>query len=153
MSSPKPLKIAALDEKDLNIVSAHVQDAVLKVGEVIWSPKQRQLIMPMNRFAWENTLDRKARRKGYERRRSVLHVDKVSGVQSSGIVLTDKTAVLSILTVVFDPLELPGGHINIVCAGDAMLRLEVECIEVRLTDLGGAWEASMRPKHPVRGTL
>ena len=59
----------------------------------------------------------------------------------------DKEAVVSVLAVLFDPVDAPGGVVTIVCSGDALFRLEVECIEARLTDLGSAWSASMRPQH------
>lgn len=148
MSPNHPIKIAALDEDDLGVLSAHVQDAVIKVSDIRWSATTGAFLLPMNRFAWEEVVPGK-RHSNDQRRRAVLHFDKVRRVQSHGVSANDKDSVLSILTVLFAPGEAPGGTINIVCAADVTIKLEVECIEARLTDLGGAWSASMRPKHSL----
>jgi len=141
------LKLVALDEEDLAVISAHVQDAVVKADEIVWSPARKQFSMPMNRFAWERTVRRQRRRGSDERRRSILHFARVEAVRSTGFSPGDREAVLAVLAVVFEEAEPPAGTITIVCAGDAAIRLDVECIEAQLTDLGGAWAASMRPKH------
>ncbi len=146
MSSKDPLKLVALDEEDLKIVSAHVQDAIVKVADILWSPREGTFIVPMNRFAWEETQGSR-RRSGNQRHRSVLHFDKVRAARSIGVTPGDPEAVLSVLAVLFAPGDAPAGAINIVCSGDVTLRLEVDYIEGRLTDLGAAWSASMRPKH------
>lgn len=145
MSPTQPLKLVALDADDLEILSAHVQDAVLKVGDVKWAPRNNTFLMPMNRFAWEAA---KKKRRSNERHRAVLHFDNVRRVRAHGVSPDDKETVLSVLAVLFEPGETaPEGVVNIVCSGDVTLRLEVDYIEARLTDLGSAWSASMRPKH------
>ena len=146
MSPKDPLKLVALDEEDLKIVSAHVQDAVLKVGDIIWSPRAGTFIAPMNRFAWEETQGPRHKRTN-ERRRAVLHFDNVRAVKSTGVGAGDKDTVLSVLAVLFEPGDAPAGTVNVVCSGDVVLRLTVDYIEARLTDLGSAWSASMRPNH------
>lgn len=147
MSPIQPLKLAALDEEDLKVLAAHVQDAVVKVADIKWSATTGAFLLPMNRFAWEMSAAA-IRRANNQRRRAVLHFDKVKRVQASGVSADDKDAVLSILTVVFEPgPEPPAGTISIICAGETTLRLEVEYIEARLSDLGAAWAASMRPEH------
>ncbi|MEM8551949.1 MAG: DUF2948 family protein [Pseudomonadota bacterium] len=146
MSSIRPLKLAALDEADLSVISAHVQDAVMKVADIRWSAGSGTVLMPMNRFAWEETGRGKSRQSN-QRRRAVLHFDRVQRFQAVGVSAKDRDAVLSVLAVVFDEADAPEGTVSVVCAGEAMLRLQVECVEARLTDLGAAWSASMRPKH------
>ncbi|MEM8663325.1 MAG: DUF2948 family protein [Pseudomonadota bacterium] len=150
MALIRPLKLAALDEEDLGVLSAHVQDAVVKVVDIKWSPAAGTLILPMNRFAWEETKKGK-RRANDQRRRAVLHFDRVTRVRSHGINTAGKDDVISILTVHYEVTEAPAGVISLVCSGDAAMQLEVECIEARLTDLGAAWSASMRPQHRVGG--
>ncbi|MBX3598785.1 MAG: DUF2948 family protein [Rhizobiaceae bacterium] len=142
-----PLKLIALDADDLEIVSAHVQDAVIKAGEIQYIPKRESLILPMNRFAWEEA--KGVLRQHNERRNSVLHIDRVTSVQSSGIPRGKSAEVLSLLAVTFAASELPAGVIELVFAGGGAIRAHVECIEARLTDFGGAWEASSRPVHKV----
>lgn len=140
-------KLFALDEDDLAVVSMHVQDAVAKVSDIVWSPPDGHFSIPMNRFVWEGTLGKAGRRGSGERRRSVLSFARVEAAKVNGLNPADKDAVVSVLAVLFEPGDAPAGAINVVCAGDAVIRLEVECIEAQLTDLGAAWEAVRRPSH------
>ena len=141
------LKLLALDADDLEVISAHVQDAVMQVGAIDYRPAEKRLLIEMNRFVWEKAGGRL--RKHNERRRAVLHFDRVLGVRSSGINRAKTQDVLSLLTIGFVEGEAPAGSVELLFAGDAALSVEVECIEARLTDLGAAWEASSRPSHGV----
>lgn len=139
------LKLLALDEEDLKIVSAHVQDAVLRVGDLKFDAAAKQFILPMYRFAWEKEASQ--RRPQPERRNSLLHFDRVSSASASGISRDKPDEVLSLLAVTYSPSDAPSGTVDLVFAGGGTIRLEVECVEARLADLGGAWEASSRPAH------
>jgi hypothetical protein len=139
------LKLLALDEEDLKIVSAHVQDAVMKVGDLDFISASRQFVVPMHRFAWEKVAT--AKKPQPERRNSVLHFDRVLSARLSGISRDRPGDVLSLLAVTFAATDTPAGTVDLVFAGGGTVRLEVECIEARLVDLGGAWEASSRPAH------
>lgn len=141
------LKLAALDEQDLNIVSAHVQDAVLKVGDLKFVPREHRFVMPMHRFAWETQTGLFPGKP--ERRYSVLHFDQVKTARAAGVARGKPADALSLLALRFHPGEAPGGIIELVFSGGGGIRLDVECIEARLADLGGAWEASSRPKHRI----
>jgi len=141
------LKIVALDEQDLSIVSAHVQDAVAKVGELEFLPGLKRFVLPLRRFVWEAASGRL--RQHNERRQSVLHFDRVLGVKTSGIRRDRPDDALSLLAVSFVPVDRPAGLIELVFSGGGALMLDVECIEARLADLGGAWAATSRPVHKV----
>ena len=39
------LKLVALDRDDLDVVSTHLQDATLSVGDVIWRPAEKRLVI------------------------------------------------------------------------------------------------------------
>lgn len=141
-----PLKLLALDDEDLAVVSAHVQDAVFKCGDLHYWPARRQFALAANRFAWEET------GKGsqpFERRRAALVFKRVRGVKSAGFDRTDKDAVQSLLAVTFEKDgEGPEGSVELVLAGGGAILLDVECIEVELADTGGAWETKRKPRHP-----
>ena len=143
----QPLRLVALDEQDLQIISAHVQDAVTKVGDLQYNAAEKQLVIPINRYAWEKKR-RLFSRRG-ERRRSVLHFNRVLGVRTSGIDRTKPDDVLSLLAIDFAATDAPAGEMVLIFAGGAAIALDVEVIEVQLTDLGGAWEAAARPRHGV----
>ena len=137
------LKLVALDEEDLTILSAHVQDAVLKVGDLRYDRKAGRFLLPLYRYVWEG------RARTPERRNSVLDFGRVTGVRSQGVPQGKPQEVLSLLAVRFEPAEQPSGTIELAFSADATIRLETECIEARLSDLGGAWEAASRPRHVI----
>ncbi len=139
------LKLVALDREDLQIVSAHVQDAVMKVGDLHYTPREKRFVVAMNRYAWEGRggLFRRKR----ERRNSVLHFDRVLAARTAGIDPARPDEVLSLLAVTFRPGEAPAGIVELAFAGGGTIRLDVECIEARLSDLGAAWQASSTPIH------
>ncbi|MEL6946564.1 MAG: DUF2948 family protein [Pseudomonadota bacterium] len=149
---PDILKLAAMDAEDLLVLSAHAQDAVIRPSEIVFEPKAKSLVIPANRFAWEAPGAQRWLFKSHERRRAALHVAHVTGVASSGMDRNDPQAVLSLLTIAFHESQDeddPGGTIELTFAGGAAMRVAVECIEIRLTDLGGAWEARSRPRHGI----
>lgn len=140
------LKLAALDEQDLAIVSAHVQDAVFKVGDMQLLAAEKRFVVALNRFAWEKK--RKLFSRRHERRRSVLHFEGVRSVRTSGVRREADEDVLSLLALRFLPgAEAPAGSIELTCSGGAAIRLDVDFIEARLTDLGAAWETTALPRH------
>jgi len=141
------LKLAALDEEDLSIISAHVQDAVMKTGEITYLKREKRFTLAMRRFAWEREKRGLFRRQPHERRLSALTFDRVLAVRSTGIDMKKPEHVLSLLAVRFLPGEAPGGTIELDFAGDTTIQLDVECIEARLSDLGAAWETPVRPRH------
>lgn len=137
------LKLLALDGEDLEVISAHVQDAVLKVGDMGYARSDRRFALLMNRYAWEAS---DPRGRG-ERRRAGLHFDFVDGAKAEGIDLGSKEGVLELLAVTFEMGAEPAGEVVFSFAGGGTVRLTVECLEARLRDLGGAWAAAAQPKH------
>ena len=141
------LRLIALDTDDLTILSAYVQDAVLKVGDLRWLPREKRLVLAMNRFAWEAAPRGSWRRKDYQRRRAALRFDRVEAIQSNGIDRDAADAVLELLAIRFEPREEPSGDVLLLFAGGATVRLKVECLEAELTDLGPAWATQHAPRH------
>ncbi|MGI9356589.1 MAG: DUF2948 family protein [Rhizobiaceae bacterium] len=145
----KDLKLLAMDAEDLTVVSAHLQDAVMRVEDLVFSGGDGKLLLGLNRFTWEAKPVRRFFSRQYGRRRSILQIDRITGLRSKGVDRSNKDAVLSILTVTFhsENVDDPSGVITITFSGEASLQARVECIEVRLSDQGGAWAASSHPRH------
>ncbi|CAN7716997.1 DUF2948 family protein [Mesorhizobium sp. LjRoot246] len=139
------LKLIALDDQDLSIVSAHVQDAVLKVSDLEFLPAAKRFLLTMNRFVWEAKSG--LFRQHNERRQAVLHFDRVLGAKTSGIDRDKPAEILSLLAISFIEISKPAGIVELIFAGGGTIMLDVECIEARLADIGGAWEATSRPIH------
>ncbi len=142
------LKLIALDKEDLEIISAHLQDAVMRVGDIAYLPKQNKFAALTNRFNWEDVHSTKKRKKKkYERRRSALRIERVLGAQLQNINLRNADMVLELLALQLEVSEEPEGYISLIFAGGGMIRLHVECIELELHDLGAAWETKNKPEH------
>jgi hypothetical protein len=140
------LKFIALDHDDLSVVSTHLQDAVVKVADIVWLPKDMRLVVGLNRFDWEATLDPSPK---YQRRRAALRFDRVLACKCRQVTSADKEAVLNLLAVEFDQADPPAGVVTLTFSGGAALRLEVECLEAELADLGATWTTTTCPGHPV----
>ena len=145
MADPDHLRVAAIDEEDLAVMSAYVQDSVLKVGDMIYLPAEHRFAVAMNRFIWEKAIDGK--RPDYERRRAALTFDRVLKVQTTGINRDRPDAVLELLAVSFTFTDNPAGSVELIFAGGGAVRLSVEVIEARLADLGAAWATHAKPNH------
>jgi hypothetical protein len=150
MSDPDRLKLAAIDEEDLAVVSAYVQDAVLKVGDMIYLPQEHRFALAMNRFTWEKAED--GRRRDYERRRAALTFDRVMSVRTSNVDRARPDIVLELLAVGFELSDAPAGRVTLFFAGNAAVEIEVEVIEARLADLGAAWSTRAKPSHDAGET-
>lgn len=141
-----PLKLAVLDEEDLEIVSTHLQDAVVKVGDVIWQPQAKRLVVGLNRFDWEQAISDKPQNC---RRRSALRFERVMSFKCRSVDPATKDGVLNLLAVEFSETDTPSGVVTLIFSGDAAMRLEVECLEAELADLGPVWTCTGRPVHAV----
>ncbi|WP_234189795.1 DUF2948 family protein [Shinella sp. NM-101] len=141
------LKLLALDTEDLSVVSAHLQDAVFKTDGLAYDARHHVFSLAVNRFVWEKAA---GRGKAFERRRAVIAFKRVNAVRSIGVDRKDTEAVFSLLAVDFTSNgEGPDGTIKLVMSGNASIALDVECVEVQLADTGGAWETSLKPRHPA----
>ncbi len=149
MTDSDTLRLAAVDEEDLAVLSAFVQDAVLKVGDMLYLPKERRFALGMNRFTWEKAED--GRRRDYERRRAALTFDRVQAVRTNAIDRSKPEAVLELLAVGFSSTDAPAGKITLVFAGGGAVEIEVEVIAARLADLGSAWATRAKPDHALAG--
>jgi len=142
------LKLLAFDAEDLSVIAAHLQDAVLRVEDMAYVKADRRFAVVANRFDWSHLADTKTKqRDGFIRRRAGLRIEHVRGAKTSGIDLSLKDRALSLLTLTFEPTEAPQGHVTLTFAGGGAVRLEVECIEAALTDLGAAWSTRRKPEH------
>jgi hypothetical protein len=139
MADPAPLRLLAKDADDLSVISAALQDAVTKIGDIAFEPKGRRLTVAFNRFRWE--ADAK------ERVRSGLQVGGVLGVKSRKLRRDAKGAVVSLLGLAFEPGEAPGGTVVFTFAGGGDLRVEVECLDVILADVSTPWPTPRAPAH------
>lgn len=142
------LKLIAFDKDDIEVVSAHLQDAIVKLCDVHWRPAEHRFVLGLGRFDWEAAQGASPE---YRRRLSVLRFDRVLSCKCRSVSPHEKNEVLNLLAVEFSETDAPSGIVTLVFSGGAALRLEVECLEVELVDLGPVWTATKCPDHPVEG--
>jgi hypothetical protein len=135
----QPLKLLAETQADLSVISAALQDAVAKIGDIAFDARARTLTLALNRYRWEG--------RAAERVRAGLQLNGVLAVQSQALRLGARDAVVDVLNVAFRAGEAPGGEILVTFAGGGALRATVECIDVVLADLSAPWPARTRPRH------
>ena len=144
----QPLKLVALDVEDLQILSAHLQDAVLRVDNAAFLPSKSRFAVIANRFDWESApAAKEARSSKFQRRRSMLRFERVLGAQMQNLRDSANSSVLELLAIQFEETDSPEGFVTLVFAGGGAIRLHVECIEAELKDLGPAWETKNLPEH------
>jgi hypothetical protein len=140
------LRLLAEDAEDLKILSAHLQDAVMRIGDLVYLPKHRRFAALVSRYCWGDDCG-----KGNSgvRVRSGLHFDGVLRVQSQDVRQDHPDAVAALLAINFAADGNGGGVIDLVLAGGGRIRLHVECIDATLRDLSEPRPAVARPAHDL----
>lgn len=133
------LKLYARDGDDIQILSAHVQDAVGQIGDMAHLRDTRRFVILFNRYCWEA--------KTPLRVRSALQIGGVISIQQRKLNQQKSDGVISLLSVQFEPKQAPAGEIGLIFAGGGEIRLEVEACEAILEDISAPWAARAQPDH------
>ena len=132
-----PLRLLAEDAVDLQIISAALQDAIMRPVDIRWEKDARRLTIVLSRFCWEC---------GGTRVMAAMQFGDVEAVKSRRLPRLPEAA-LELLALDFEPTEAPGGRVILMFAGGGDLRIDVECLDAVLTDLSDRWPARMAPTH------
>ncbi|RYE83043.1 MAG: DUF2948 family protein [Hyphomicrobiales bacterium] len=139
VAAVEPLRLLAEDGEDLAIMSAALQDAILRPADIVWERAARRLTIELSRFCWEC---------GGTRVRAAMQFGDVQAVKSRGLPRLPDTP-LELLAMDFQETEAPGGRVTLMFAGGGDLRVEVECLDAVIADLSERWPARTAPVHPV----
>lgn len=145
----RPLRLIAETAEDLPPLAALMQDAVARVGDVAFLGKRRRFVILLNRFRWEDKARAEGERRAYERVRALLEVENVLAARAHGVDATAQDAALSLLDLAFDPGEDGTGTLRLILAGGGEIALEIEALDLRLSDMTRPWEARSAPDHDV----
>lgn len=138
----RKLRLIALDSEDLAVLSAHLQDSILRVGDMLYLAKEKRFVLALNRFDWLS-----ADAGAPARARAALHFETVRKVALHGFRRDRPDDILYLLDVAFIPGDAPSGTVELIFSGGCALRLDVECLEARMADLGPRWRARHAPGH------
>src|SRR5271157_882511 len=137
------LKLLALDREGLSVISAHAQNTCVRRSDMAWLPRQRRFVVAGMRYDWVGAKIGPA-----ERVSSVLRFDRVLKVSHLGLTHPED-ATLNLLAIAFEKTDPPAGMIILAFADGALVRLDVECVEVELCDMGLRRPAEACPGHAL----
>jgi len=153
------LRLIAEDADDLRVVSACVQDALVKVRDITYLRKTRQFALLLSRFRWErasggdvrfaDVVSGRASHAPHERVRAALSFGGVLRVRRQRLAQDAADQVMELLSLAIEPGADGAATLTLTFAGGPQLRLDVECIDVRLEDVGQPWPVRRRPAHAV----
>jgi hypothetical protein len=141
----KNLKLIARTQEDLRVVSAHLQDSIASVSDIANLKKSKIFLMQLNRFMWED-VEKGVFRKN-KRIRTILKFENILEVYSKNINRSKKDKFLDFLAIESSPMPDNNYEMKIIFAGDSIIKIISEIIEVTLDDQGEAWDTKNKPKH------
>lgn len=144
-----PVRLWAQGAEDLDVISALLQDSVVESADISWMRSRRRLAVLVKRFRWEDADAAARRKRPFERVQSMLVIDGVDRVRAQGVNPRDKTLILSLLGLSFDPGEDESGSLLLAFSGEGELAVDVECVDVRLQDVSRPYQAqsAQAPSH------
>jgi len=139
------LKLIARTTEDLRVISAHLQDSIVKASDIANLKKNRIFLMQLNRFMWED-VEKGVFRKN-KRIRTVLKFENILKVASKNVDQNKNDIFLDFLAI--ETIKMPDKNyeMNLIFSGDVVLKLIAEAIEVTLDDQGSPWESKNKPEH------
>jgi len=140
------LKLLALNDDDLKVLSAHLQDSVVLVKDMIFLKKSRTFLIMVNRFMWED-IERGIFREN-KRIRCAVKFENVLEVKSRNISQKKKDKILELLSIDSE-VKNNKKELLITFAGNNEIVLMVEEINILLDDVGIPWKVKHVPKHQL----
>ena len=141
----KNLKLIARTEEDLRVVSAHLQDSIVSISDIANLKENKIFLMQLNRFMWED-VEKGVFRKN-KRVRTILKFENILKVYSKNINQSKKDKFLDFLAIESSSMPDNNYEMIIIFAGDSIIKIVSEVIEVTLDDQGEAWDTKNKPKH------
>ena len=141
----KNLKLIARTEEDLRVVSAYLQDSIVSTSDIANLKKSKIFLMQLNRFMWED-IEKGVFRKN-KRIRTIIKFENVLEVHSKNINQSKKDKFLDFLAIESSMMNDNNYEMKIIFAGDSIIKIVSEVIEVTLDDQGEAWNTKNKPKH------
>ena len=141
----KSLKLNAISENDLKVMSAHLQDSITQIKNIAHLKKNRIFLIQFNRFMWED-VEKGVFRKN-KRIRTILKFENVLDVASKNINQKNHSRFLDFLAIESKLSQDKNYEIKLIFSGDSIIKLKTEVIDVTLDDQGNPWKSKNKPKH------
>ena len=139
------LKLIAKTEEDLRVLSAHLQDSIVKTSDIANLKKNRMFLLQLNRFMWED-VEKGIFRKN-KRIRTMLKFENILKATSKNVNQNKNDRFLDFLAIETFKMPDKNYEMNLIFSGDIVIKLVAEAIEVTLDDQGLPWDSKNKPKH------
>ena len=138
------LRLQATSSEDLKVLSALLQDSIVPIADILYTPSQKQVIMVLQRFRWELIKNAKTKGKpiGYQRCLCGLVIDKVEYMRTRQIDINDRSRFLNFLT-----FYKSGQRLDLQFSASKTIRLSVNSLKITAKDMGESWPTARCPKH------
>ncbi|MEM0977116.1 MAG: DUF2948 family protein [Pseudomonadota bacterium] len=139
-----PLRLAAETPADVEVLSALVQDSVFPGSEMEYDIRANRFAVLLNRYRWERD------EQPPERVQSVLAIDAVTSVRSTGFDRADRNQIFSLLAVGVEEGD-PDQKAVLTLAGEAEIVVTLKAISISLQDVTRPYRApsGQVPAHKV----
>ena len=141
------LKLLGRSIEDLKTISAYLQDSIIIQKDITFLKENKIFLMLASRFMWEDA--EKGLFRENKRIRCALRFDQVSNVLCKNINQKKKNKVLELLAIKNISMKDQTSKISLIFAGDSIITILVEEIDVLLDDLGEPWIVKKAPKHKI----
>jgi Protein of unknown function (DUF2948) len=143
------LRLKAVDNDDLSVIAACLQDALVPLSEMAYLADQKRFVAAFTRFRRECLADPDGCA-GLTQCQSALAFDQVEAALHCGLDSRFGAVKLELLTLVAEPPGEDGlTDVTLLFSGDAAIRLRVHAIAVTLEDFGEPWPAPVPPAHDL----
>ncbi len=139
--APDHLKLRAIDQDDLGVIAAFLQDSIAGVAEMAYLPEESRFVLVVSRFRWERALDAVAE-DVFERVSCAITVEAAQEPKYRGFSLTDRSRMMPLLTVTYDNRD-----VVLAFGGGAAVKLKVDRLDLRMEDFGSGWPTKQKPEH------
>ncbi len=149
MNSDEKYKINLIgnNQEDLRVISAYLQDSIVTVKDIVFLKQNRTFVMIVNRFMWEDT--EKIDSKKNKRIRCAVKFEEVTKVESININQKNKNKPMECLAMECSTSNDQTYKTMIFFAGNGIITVISETIEVLLQDLGEPWSTKHIPSHKI----
>jgi hypothetical protein len=149
MNSDDKYKINLIgkNQDDLRIISAYLQDSIVTVKDIVFLKQNRTFVMIVNRFMWEDAEKIDSRKN--KRIRCAVKFEEVIKVESININQKNKNKPMECLAIECSASNDQTYKTMIFFAGNGIITLISETIEIVLQDLGKSWSAKHIPRHKI----
>jgi hypothetical protein len=139
------LRLIAKTDEDVRVISAHLQDSIVKTSDIASLKRNKIFLIQLNRFMWED-VEKGVFRKN-KRIRTVLKFENILEVTAKNIDQKKGDRFLDFLAIETEKMPDKNYEMKLIFAGDVVIKLVTEAIDVTLDDQGSPWESKNKPKH------